>query len=146
MKVLLGSNIIHDCDVALVVNSQEVFRLRERDGDGRLVCDFDIRNQDGNHLVKVAKNNVVHAAEGYKIKNLAKESYVESPTGEIVARVEEVAMDTIKITGTFCIEGYTVVINDDSLVSMGITMRGNVISGFNKAIALDPNSFTIGVA
>lgn len=43
MKVNLGSNIITDCEAVLVVNGSEVFRLRERDSDGRLICDFDVR-------------------------------------------------------------------------------------------------------
>ncbi len=144
MKVLLGSNTINDCDAALVVNNEEVFRLRERLGDGRLVCDFDVRNENGDRLAKVAKNNIVHAADGYEVKNLARESYIASPSGEVVAKVEEVAMDTIKITGTFCINGHTVVIDEKSLVSSGVTISDNVISGFNKAIAINPNSFAIG--
>jgi hypothetical protein len=146
MKVLLGSNTINDCDAALVVNNEEVFRLRERLGDGRLVCDFDVRDQSGNRLAKIAKNNVVHAAEGYSVKNLERESYIEGPSGEIVAKVEEIAMDVIKVTGTFSIDHHTVVITDESLVSGGMTMSGNVISGFKKAIAINPNSFAIGTA
>jgi hypothetical protein len=146
MKVLLGSNTINNCDAALVVNNEEVFRLRERLGDGRLVCDFDVRDQSGNRLAKIAKNNVVHAAEGYSVKNLERESYIEGPGGEIVAKVEEIAMDVIKVTGTFCIDHHTVVITDESLVSGGMTMSGNIISGFKKAIAINPGSFAIGTA
>ncbi len=144
MKVLLGSNVINNCEAALVVNNEEVFRLRERLGDGRLVCDFDVRDAQGNRLAKIAKNNVVHAAEGYEVKNLARESYITDPEGNVVAKVEEVELETIKITGRFCIGDHTVVINDSSLVSDGVTMSGNIISGFNKAIAINPNSITIG--
>jgi uncharacterized protein YdiU (UPF0061 family) len=50
MKVLLGINTINDCDAALVVYNEKVFRLKERLGDGRLVCDFDVRDQSGNRF------------------------------------------------------------------------------------------------
>ncbi len=36
MNVLLGSNVINDCDAALYVNGKEVFRLREGVNDGQL--------------------------------------------------------------------------------------------------------------
>ncbi len=146
MKVLLGSNVINDCDAALVVNNEEVFRLRERLGDGRLICDFDVRDQDGNRLAKIAHNNVVYAAEGYEVKNLEKESYIQGPSGEIIACVEEVDLDTIRITGRFCIEGHMVTINEKELVSGGLTVSGNMIGGFKKAIAITPNSVVIGSA
>ena len=145
MKVLLGSNVIEDCDAALVVNGAEVFRLRERMGDGRLVCDFDVRDKSGNRLARVAKNNVVYAAQGYKVQNLPSESFVADADGKVIARVQEVSPDTIKITGEFWIEGHHVLITDDSLVSGGVTMSGNVISGSGKAIAISPNSVMIGL-
>ena len=112
--------------------------------DGRLACDFDVRDAEGNRLAKVAKNNVVHAAEGYEVINLARESYIKDQKGELVAKVEEIELDTIRITGRFCIGGHSVLIDENKLVSGGITMTGNTISGFNKAIAINPNSFSIG--
>ena len=144
MKVNLGSNIINDCDAALVVNGTEVFRLRERDSDGRLICDFDLRDQNGDRIAKVAKNRVVYAAEGYQMHDLPKECYVEAPNGEAVARVQETGHDEIAITGDFWIEGHHVQVTNEALVSGGATMAGNIISGFSKAISIEPNSFSIG--
>lgn len=144
MKVNLGSNIINDCDAALVVNGIEVFRLRERSSDGRLICDFDLRKEKGDRIAKIAKNRVTYAADGYEMHDLPKECHVKDPKGKIVARVQETGHDEITITGDFWIDGHHVVISDSSLVSGGITMSGNVISGFGKAISIKPNSFSIG--
>ena len=144
MRVLLGSNVIENCDAALIVNGTEVFRLRERTGDGRLVCDFDVRDKSGNRLAKVAKNNVVYAAEGFQVKNLSRESVITDASGNIIARVEEVALNTIKIIGEFWIKSHRVFITDESMVSGGVTISGNLISGFGKAITIDPNNVTIG--
>lgn len=144
MKVNLGSNIINDCDAALVVNGTEVFRLRERASDGRLICDFELHNQNGERIAKVAKNRVVYAAKGYQIHDLPKECYIEAPNGEVIAHVQETGHDEIAITGDYWIEGHHVIITNKSLVSSGITMTGNIISGFGKAISVEPNSFSIG--
>ena len=53
-------------------------------------------------------------------------------------------LDTIKITGDFWVGSHHVLITDESLVSGGITMAGNVICGFGKAILIEPNSVAIG--
>jgi hypothetical protein len=87
MKVILGSNIIENCDAALIVNETEVFRLRSRYKDGRLVCDFDLRDKNGTRIAKISKNNVVYAAEGYKVHNFPRESYIQDSNGNILARV-----------------------------------------------------------
>ena len=145
MKVLLGTNEITDCRAVLIVNGVEVFRLRERDKDGRLIVDFDIRDSDGNRLAKVAKNNVVHSADGYSVKHGACESAVISPDSSTpIARVEELSENTVRITGEFWIKGHHVSITEAALVSGGKTMSGNRISGFGAAIKIDPGSFSIG--
>jgi len=144
MKVLLGSNVIDDCDAALVVNGTEVFRLRERMGNERLACDFDVRDKAGNRLVKVAKNNVVFAAQGYGVKNLARESSVVDPNGKVIARVEETGLNTVKISGEFWIGSYHVVITDQALILGGYILSGKTLSGCGKAISLAPGSMIIG--
>jgi len=144
MRVFLGTNEIRDCQAALVVNGVEVFRLRQRGDDGRLSVDFDVRDASGKRLAKVAKNNVVHAAQGYSVKHGAHESAVLGPDGTTIARVQELTEDALRITGEFWIEGHHVSIADDALVSGGITLSGNLIIGFGAAIKLDPGSFVIG--
>ncbi len=144
MNVNLGSNIINNCDAALVVNSVEVFRFRERSSDGRLVCDFDIRDKNGDRIAKIAKDRVAFVADGFKMHDLPKECYVEDSNGNIFARAKETGHDELTITGDFWINGHHVIITEDKLVSGGITMSGNIISGFGKAISIGPNNFAIG--
>jgi len=144
MKVNIGSNIINDCDAALVVNGVEVFRFRERNSDDRLVCDFDIRDKNGKRIAKIAKDRVVHVANGFKMHDLPKECYVEDSSGNLAVHVKETGHDELTIIGNFWIDGHHVVITKDSLVSGGMTMSGNIISGFGKAISISPNNFTIG--
>lgn len=146
MKVLLGNNVIDNCAAVLIVNGAEVFRLRERAGDERLVCDFDVRDRTGRRLVKVAKNNVVFAAKGYGVKNLARESFVVDPDGKVIVRVEEVALDTVKITGDFWVGSYHVVITDQSLILGGLTLSDCTFSHSGAAISLEPGDMSIGQA
>jgi hypothetical protein len=144
MKVILGNNVIENCDAALVVKGTEVFRLRNRESDDRLVCDFDVRDKNGIRIVKVAKNNVVYAAPGYEIRHLPRESCVQDSNGNILVRVQETANDEIRIIGDFWVEGHRVLITKDELVSGSIILSGNTVSGFGKAISIEPNSFSIG--
>lgn len=48
--ILLGTNVIKDCQAVLIIDGVEVFRLRDRAGDGQLVVDFEIRNQKNEKL------------------------------------------------------------------------------------------------
>jgi len=141
----LGSNIIHNCDAALVVNGVEVFRLRERSGDGQLVADFDVRDEQGDLIAKVAKNNVVYGRPGMRVNHGPKFTEVLDPTtGTTYARAEEVSTNTIRITGTFTIDGYTIVATQAALKIGGITMSGNIIQGSRRAIVLQQGNFSIG--
>ncbi len=142
--VNLGSNIIEDCNAVLVVEDLEVFRFRERSGDGQLVVDFDIRNEKGEKLAVIAKNNVVFAAEGFRMRNLPTESFVEDAAGKIYARVKEVSSGLLSVEGEFCVNGFSVSITPEKLVAGGLTMKGNSIRGFGKAINLKKGSFAIG--
>ena len=144
-NLYLGSNLIKDCDAALVVNGVEVFRLRERTGDGRLVVDFDLRDSTGQRIAKIAKNNVVFAADGFDSINEASRSFVrDKRSSNTVALVEELPDGSVRVTGNFWIEGYHVLITEDDLVAGGLTFTANIIQGFGKAIVLGPNSTGIG--
>jgi hypothetical protein len=142
--IILGTNIIADSDSALVVDDVEVFRLRERSGDGQLVVDFDIRNEKGEKLVVIAKNNIVHAAKGYSATHKPSESIVLDPSGQVIAKVTEIDSGTIGIIGDFWIKGFHVSITDEQLVAGPVTMKGNKVAGFGKAIWLKPGAFMIG--
>ena len=144
--VILGGNRIVGCAAALVVEGEEVFRLRERDENGQFVVDFDLRKQDDSRIAKISKNYVAYAAPGYENRNRRGVSeVVEAASGRVVARVEEKGLDTIVVTGTFNVKGYCVEISERELRAGGVTMTGNVIQGFGKAIELKRGSFGIGV-
>lgn len=141
----LGSNIISNCDSALVVNGTEVFRFHRRHHEGRLVCDFDVRNAAGERIAKVANDRVVYVADGYKMHDLPHACYVEGPNGETVARVEETGENELTVTGEFWVDSHQVLITKDAITSGDTSISGIVISGRGKAISLDPDSTAIGV-
>jgi len=144
MNALLGSNVINNCDAALYVNGEQVFRLREGSNNGQLICDFDVLDSNGKRIAKIAKNRVVHVADGFTYESIANRSRVVGSEGEIVASVERIDENTIKINGTFHVKGHTITVTDTSLQSSGMTMSGNFISGFGKGISVEPDNFEIG--
>ena len=145
--LVLGNNRIVNCDAVLVVEDEEVFRLRERDKDGNLVVDFDLRALDGTRIAKVAKNYVAYAAPGYAVRNrTGVAEVINETTGEVVARIEAQGPDTVTVVGTFHVKGHTVKITPTYLDTGGVTMSGNEIHGSGKAIALKRGSTGIGAA
>ena len=146
-NLYLGTNLIKNCDAALIVNGVEVFRLRERTGDGRFVVDFDLRDSEGNRIAKIAKNNVVFAAEGFERVNEASRSFVrDTRSGHIAAMVEELQDGSVKVTGDFWIDGFHVAITQDDLIAGGFAMDHVAIDGFHKAIVLTPGQVNIALA
>jgi hypothetical protein len=144
--LVLGDNEISNCDAAIVVEGVEVFRLRDRDRDGKLIVDFDLREPDGKRIAKIAKNYVAHAAEGYEHQNRPGVSeVVETHTGRVLARVEEVAPRRVRVTGTFCVEGLTVEITGTGVLLGTNLISGCRITGFGKAIEFDRKRLGIGV-
>jgi hypothetical protein len=145
-KVLLGTNRIIDCDAALVVEGEEVFRLREHNRDGNLVIDFDVRAADGSRIAKIAKNYVAYLAPDYEFRRRTGfVAVINEPTGQVVARAELRGPDTVAITGTFHVNGYAVLITPTYLKASGVTTAGNEIRGYGKAIELNSGSTGIGV-
>lgn len=148
--VVLGNNEIVDCDTALFVEGEEVFRLRDSTREDKLIVDFDLRDSDGNRIAKIASSSVVYVAPGYSYKNTmtshktrvaeVKDEATDTP----IAYVEEQTPGRIKVTGTFWVNGYHVEITEEGLNAGGIYMSGNHIEGFGKAIELKRGSFMIG--
>lgn len=110
------------------------------------MVDFDLRSPDGTRIAKIAKNYVAHVEPGYEYRNRRGVSEVIEPaTGKAIARVEETAPDTITVTGTFHVKGYTVEITPTGLMAGGVTMTGCQVHGFGRAIELKTGSVGIGV-
>lgn len=103
--LLLGTNQISNCGAALVIDGVDVFRLRSSETDNQILVDFDIYGQDRTRLARVAKNQVVYAAEGYATSATSSSCEVTGPSGEVLARVEKVAPGWLKINGIFWSHG-----------------------------------------
>lgn len=144
--VWLGNNQIVDCQNVLVIDGVEVFRLRDRDETLNLVVDFDVLGPNNERIAKVAKNYVAYAAAGYGFQNrpgVAK--VIQEATGDEVVKVVASSPRAIKIIGTFWVGNYKVEITEDRLVMGGVTLAGNVIQGFRKAIELRKGAMGIAV-
>ncbi len=143
--VILGDNEIQNCDAALVVEGEEVFRLRERQHDGQLVVDFDLRDEGENRLAKIAKNHVVYCAPGLVPRSLpGKYEVLREETGEVLAAVEEVSPGTVRLTGTFCVRGWKVEASTSGVRIGGLFLSGNKIVGCGNAIVLGRAKAGIG--
>ena len=72
--------------------------------------------------------------------------YAVLRNGEPYATVTEVSPGTVKVTGTFNVKGFQVLVTDDVTRIGSVSLSGNVIAGCGTAISLDRNSFGIGLA
>ncbi len=145
--MILGDNEIIDCAAALLLEGQEVFRLRDRGRDGQLVVDFDLRAPDETRIAKIVKNYPAYVAEGYERRSgLNWSEAVQTATGLIVARVDAPSLDAIRVVGLFCVNGYCLAITEDGLIADGVTISRNTMKGLKKAIALNRGSAMIGLA
>ena len=139
----LGDNEITDCQQALVVEGTEVFRLRERTHDDQLVVDFDVRNQAGARLAKIAKNHVVYIAEHVESRSRPKLYEIVS-RGDVLASVEEVSPTTVRVMGRFWVDGLEVVITKSGLRVGSKRISGCQFFGSRKAIVLTKDTITLG--
>ena len=145
--MILGDNEIIDCAPALVLEGQEVFRLRDREKDGQLVVDFDLRAPDETRIAKVSKNYAAYVAEGFQHRSgINWSEVVERATGGVVARVDAPSLDAVRVVGVFWVNGYYVEITKDGLIADGVQISRNTIKGFGKAIAMKRGSVMIGLA
>jgi hypothetical protein len=146
--VTLGNNDIIDCDSVLLIEGEEVFRLRE--DEGRLLVDCDLMNDKDQRLAKIVRNTPVMVAEGFKahIKPGEPTEVIYQPTGQVVAHFERLAPRHLKITGVFCAKGYAVSIVEDGLASHDgkLIMQNCAVKGFATAISLTRGASGIGFA
>lgn len=143
--LILGDNEIRDCDAALVVEGEEVCRLRERQHDGQFVVDFDLRDGEEKRLAKIAKNHVVFCAPELVLCSKPGEYGVfRKDTGETLALVEELSPGRLRLTGLFYIKGWRVHATTSGVTIGGLTLSRNTITGSRRAIVLNKNSTAIG--
>jgi hypothetical protein len=143
-SIILGNNEISNCDAALIIEGEEVLRLRE-DEHGALLIDCDIRNQAG-RIAKIARNFPAYVAPGFRAKIAPGQpaEVVHEATGQVLARFERLGPRRIKVAGSFCVNGFLVVADDAGVFAGGITMSMNTIRGFGTAIKLGRGAVAIG--
>lgn len=145
--LLLGDNKITDCEAALVIDGEEVFRLRNQDRDGQLIVDFDLRAADDSRIAKFAKNHAPYVHQDYEYRHLPRVSeVVEKSTGRVVGRVEQVWLRCLKLTGVFHVNGAKYEINENGILDASDNLiSGCTIEGSGKAVALSRDSMSIGL-
>lgn len=144
--ILVGRNRVSDCNGVLEIEGIEVFRLRDRAADDRLVVDFEVRDEQDKLVAKISKNNAVFARPGVEPRNEPHMSeVVDTTTDHVYACAQEVDLRTVRLSGIFVINGYRVVITKDTIrTSDDISIEGNDISKMGQGITLKRGSVTLG--
>lgn len=132
----LGTNKFINCGTALLLRGEEVFHLREGENTDQLLVDFDLYNQKDERLLRVKKNQVVHAAPGYAVRVEAKKVTVTDEQGVVVATAEQTDLDTVSVTGTFWRHGVCCVITSSELKCGGLTTRNGTSTNCGAGISI----------
>jgi len=126
-----------DCQAALVVDGAEVFRLRDRDRDGKLIVDFDIREPGGQRIAEVSKNYVANAGPAHEYRNrTGMAEIVERATGRRVVRVQELGLRHVRVLGTLWIGNLRVDIGESAIVVGDSSMSDIVMRGGGTAVTI----------
>jgi hypothetical protein len=145
--MILGTNEIAYCDAALVIEDEEVFRVREEE-NGELLIDCDLRNHLGERIAKIVRNTPVFVDDGYeaKIRPNAPSEVIHKESGKIIARIARVGRRTISVTGPFFVKGCFVYATEDglSIRPPGANIVRNRITGWGTAVKADKTSTRIG--
>ncbi len=144
--MILGGNTITNCSHAIVVAGREVFRLRNRGGDGNLVIDIECCDDAGAAVARVQKNEIVRASPGTSVRHGPGFAEVVDARGTVIARAEEVSPDSVRVVGRFGSVGMVLKVETDVLrLPRGGTMTGCALSGACAAIEIDQSgAFSIG--
>ena len=143
--IIFGSNRISNCNSVVKINDREIFRIRERASDGKLIVDFEIRNPNGEIIYKVAKNNVVVAIDGYEIQHGSNFSRVTNISDKsVLIEVIENKTDEIEINGNFSMEGFDVIATSGGTNINSNQFIGNVIDGCGSGITINADGIGLG--
>lgn len=144
--LILGTNVFQDCDSAIIIDGEEVFRLRERQNDGQFIVDFDVRGLNDERIAKIAKNHVVYAAPGYSVKSEpGRYEVLETDKDRVVASVVERGPVAIQVSGAFYVKGSCIVASQSGLHINGAEISGNQWVSAGKPIVIENGSFNMGL-
>ena len=143
--MILGGNEITHVDAALVLENEEVCRVREDDA-GRLLIDCDLKDKQGQRIAKIAKNTPVFVADGYRASIIPGEpsEVIRTVDEQVVSRIERLGPRKISVTGTFNVGGVFIAATPHGIYTSNGVIRGNTISGFGTGIWLQKNDLIIG--
>jgi hypothetical protein len=140
----LGNNDITNCDAALVIEGEEVFRLRE--DEGVLLVNCDVSNAVGERVAKIVRNTpIVVAPFRAHVRPGEPTEVTHEGTGRVIARFERKGPREIKITGIFCVKGFCVYLDEAGLhTNDPWEIPNNGFSGLGTAISLRRGQMRIG--
>lgn len=148
--LILGSNQFINCDAVLTIMGTEIFRLRERDTDGRLEVDFDLYGKAGDRIfrvARVAKNRVVYRHPNFEVLRDADEHTVRGPVGNIVLSVHRLRDNVVRVDGDFYYEKCSILARGDYLVLNTPAVRDAFFSRTTvvgrKGLVIDDESVSI---
>ena len=146
--MILGSNEIANCDAALILEGEEVFRVEEG-GKGDLIINFDLRDKQGKRIAKMLRNTFAFLAPGHVNRfSPNRRSEVQMIGGQLISRIERLGPRRISVDGTFNVEGggcYVVAAPHGLFIPGNQQMlQGKKFYGDGTAIRLTRHSMSIG--
>ncbi len=136
--LILGGITIENCKPVLLVGEKEVFRLHQRAGDGHLVVDFELCDEQGRSIATVARNVLAQAKPGIAVRHGPAFSEVVLADGAVIGRAEETTAGVLRIVGRFGAAGAIVHAKSDVLELPGAgTMRGCTLTASGVPVAID---------
>ncbi|WP_099368078.1 hypothetical protein [Sphingobacterium sp. 1.A.4] len=146
----------------------EFFRIRElfreRSDGSYLVVDCDIKDADGERVIKLAKSKPVASSGDIQVEFDKKHTTVTQQDGSLILKVEQLTLEeskilnvywikdyvesngieaVINITGIFQIEGNIIYATDERLILNEAIIAGNTCAGTN-GLVINGNSISIG--
>ncbi len=146
--LILGTNVISNCHPVLIIEGEEVLRVREDDRE-QLLLDCDMRGPDGDRVAKFVSNTAIVVGSAFTAR-IRPDAYevIAKTSGQVVASVVRIRPRTVRITGAFCVDDCFIRVSDLG-IHVGRTrflIEGNVIDGLGMAPYFDRDSTAIGGA
>lgn len=145
--VYLGGAKITNTASVLVVQGIEVFRLRDRDGQGNIRIDLDLRGPRGKRICRVVDNQATFLAPGYAFEaDGAFCAVYDDATGLPVASAEALTSKAVQLLGTFWVENFPVVLSETGLTLGETGLPAQQVRGRGTAILLRRGAQEVGFA
>ena len=162
--VYLGPIKVTNCASVLVIQGVEVFRLRDRDHDGAMRIDLEVRGPKGARVATVKDGKPVSIAAGYRFEDKGQRCAVvreevaheseearegkeaREAKGRNLVAVESLGSKGVRILGTFWVGDFCVEMSEESLVLGATPVVGEEAQGSGTAIVLRKSKDRIGFA